>query len=199
MAGGLLGDLLPSAPDRTIVPQDQQSNELINAGIARAKRSPQEFGNDINQNVSEFAGNLGSQNTAQEAAQTGQDPATLAAMSGVYRGQAQGDIDKLMKTTNQNAQFQKAESLRKMAMAAMGRQQAQTNIYQQLTEAYNQQETARAGLVSSIFQAGRAGMMMQPKPKGAPNFETQMENLGPGQTGGYAPDSGSSFDAGNMA
>lgn len=196
MAGGLLGGLFGSAPDRVIVPRDEQADALLNAGIERSKRPDEAYGQETNAGVNDMANSLtSSPDVQQQAAQSGQNPAMLSAMSNVYRGQAQGDINKIMKTNDQNAQFRKSEALRQMSMAALGRQQAETNVFSQLTEAYNQQEAARAGVISSIFQVGRQGMMMSAS-KGK-SSKTKTGDFGGGGGAEPAADAGGGSEFGD--
>ena len=196
-----LQDILPKAPDRTIVPTDPQANALLNAGIDRAQRPEQAFADQANAGIKENAQamNLGQDQINQKAAASGQDPAMMSAISNVYKGQAQSGIDRLMQKNSMGAGLNRAESLRKMAQAALGRQQVETQNYEKLTEAYNQQENGRAQFISSIFQAGRQGYMTS---KMGSKAKTNDFGNGTPNVGGYdhgQESYGDGFDPSSMA
>lgn len=182
-----------SAPDRVIVPVDKDADELLRAGVKRAQRSPDEIAQDTNYGM-DRTGNLAQsdQSISGDAAQSGQDPAMMKAISNLYQGQAGAQIDKIKGQNGINATFSKADSLRKLSMAALGQQRVETANFERMTQAYNDQEAARSQLVSSIFQVGRqayVGSRMKQK-KTAPNFSDR--------SGGYDAPQGEQSDYGDQ-
>jgi hypothetical protein len=128
---------------------------LINTGAGRAMQDVDSFANRTNAGAAERANTLGSsdQSLNQEAASTAQDPAYMKALRNSYSGQASAGIESLKKQNHLQAQFQKSEDLRRMAMMALGQQQAITANYGAVTNAYIANEQARAQMVSQVFGA----------------------------------------------
>lgn len=179
LVNGVLGG--GDAPDRKNVDLNPKAKELIKAGVNRAMRSPEEYAAERNAGVDNATQVIGPNENQlnQQAAQMGQDPAMLKAISNVYQGQAGQQIARLKSDNNLKSGLMKAESLKRMAHAAIAQQNVETQNFERLTDAYNQNEIARAQFVSSLFQVGRQAYIgSKMKVKSAPNFSMgDMENV----------------------
>lgn len=157
---------MKSAPDPVIVPEDPQTAAMIKEGVDRSTAPTEEHAANINANVANMS-QLGGKSGEQTDAGLGQSPGFLNALRNQYAARSSKDIDKIQAGNHQRAEMMRADKMRKMAMAAMGQQRAQTQNYEMLTQAYNDAEAARAQLISSIFQmgAGAGGAAMANKGK----------------------------------
>lgn len=160
MAGPL--DILnPQLPDNKRIALDPAVQGLLNDQVNRASADQSTFAAATNQGIDERVGQLNQSNDSLKsyAAKTGQDPAMLEALSGIYGAKAQEQIGKIKTQNELNAPFRKSQALSGVSSAVLGAQQAKNNFYQQLTDAYNQSEMGRAALVSTLFQTGTQAYM----------------------------------------
>lgn len=186
---GLLDNLFQKAPDRQIVQQDPAVNDLINAQVERASKGPEAFAQAKNVGIDQSSTAPNFQMLAQQGSRTGEDQGMLNAIQNVYRQKDNQNIERLKQKNAQTSEIDRADALRKAAMAAMGRQQVQNDIFGQLTDAYNQQEAARAQFVSGLFGIGRqAAMMGGFKGANAPSMNQRMAQATQPGTGQSAAD-----------
>lgn len=161
----------PKPPD--MVQLDPRARELLDQGVARASRSGAEHQDEENAGIDAYAGGLLGGGGDQEAASSAQNPYYVQGLRDAYKSQARSGIDAVKNQNQFSAEMRRSDQLKRMQMAAMGQQQAQLQNYQMLTQAYNQNEAARAQFISSIFGVARTGIGMGMASKGpsAPQFE----------------------------
>jgi hypothetical protein len=141
-------------PELKYVPLDAEAQGLLNSGIARAASA--DFAGQMNAGISEREGQLaqGDESLESESAKKKADPAMLKALRDQYNSIAGDQVERIKTQNSLKAPLQKAQALRQYAQAALGQQRAQNSFYQQLTDAYNQQEMGRAQFVNTLFQTG---------------------------------------------
>ncbi len=162
---GLLDAFTPQtvAPQHTIIPIDQGTNNLINQAGTIAAQTPEQFAQQQNQGVADAA-HQAQQSDAQAAQQNARSGYSNDAINGAirnqYNQQAGSRVQQIQEANNQNAVFEKAAATQRAAAEAMARQNVTTSSYEKLMSAYNATETARAQVLSSILGAGgmAAGM-----------------------------------------
>lgn len=115
----------------------------------------------------------------------GQDPAFIQALHNQYYGKQSKQIDALKRQAGMQGQMDKAGALKNLSAIAQGQQQALTQQFQFLTNAYNQQESAKAGAINQLFQTGQniMGHYYANKEKQAPGIKTDFKVGGYSQTG----------------
>jgi hypothetical protein len=78
----------------------------------------------------------------------------LQAIRNQYQGMAGKDTNQLMRQNQINAQFQHGQMLSDYARSALAQQQVQTQNYEQLSNAYQQNTMARGQMISSLINMG---------------------------------------------
>jgi hypothetical protein len=186
MSAGLLSVLSgPSPTPPSQVPLDSASQGILNNMTAQSGQNPSVFAASINQGTGSSLQRNDQQQAQAEAAQGGGMNATdFGAIRNVYNQQAGQQIAQTLNQNNVQAQMMKADYMNATAKAMLGQQQAAVNQYQVLTNAYNQQEQARAGLVSSLFQVANTGMAMNAAKPSAPGQSSMPTTAGPTMAGG---------------
>lgn len=152
--GGLFGG---GGPQQNIVPLDSGTSELLNSGVNRvANQTPGQLAGENNQAAQTAAKSFQQSpaQTSQQAAQTGSNPAMLQAIRNQYQGMAGKDTNQLMRQNQINAQFQHGQMLSDYARSALAQQQVQTQNYEQLSNAYQQNTMARGQMISSLINMG---------------------------------------------
>lgn len=160
--------LFGKAPDVKTVAVDQGTQDLLNKGVDNAIRPTEQFHQDINANVDKGAASIGAGKTGEQTdAGLANTPGFTQALRDKYATMNQKDINDLKFRNKQQAEMTRADQMHKMAMAAMGQQRAATQNYQMLSDAYNQNEAARAQFVNELFQTGSyaAGRSMAKRKK----------------------------------
>lgn len=158
---------------------DPGSQELANAQLANAQQSPEEIQAKLNSNQ-QYVGNLGQgdQQLEQQSQQINIPKGQLEAIRNVYAREAGSGIEQLKNQNLQKAQMMKGDYLNQTAKAMIGQHQQAANQYKVLTDAYTQQEAARAGAINSMFQLGDTAIGMQSAKKaGAKLDEKPTENV----------------------
>lgn len=191
---GLLGGLFGQAPDPKVVALDPETQGLIYQGSENAMRPEGDFQADINQGI-ERSGTLGANPSQlmQNAAGLGYDGSNGGgdiyndALRSVYN-QKSGLNQENQKWDNKlQAQSQQTKKLRSAAIQAMGQQRAATANFEMLTQAYNQNEMARAQFVSSLFQAGGTAYSINKMKPTQRNFASEVApDMGSARSGGFA-------------
>ena len=156
---GLL-DLNSPTPPST-VPLDPNAQALLDAGVARSTQPTQSFADADNLNASQYAQGLGG--TSNNFGGGSAEDSNIQAIKNAYNQQATKQIQDIKQRSTWNAEGQKAQAMQQQAAAATGQQQALTQQYSNLTNIYNQQEAARAGMVNQIFQTADYGIGAQKK------------------------------------
>lgn len=152
---------------------------------ANANQTPEEIQAKLNQNL-EMAGNLGQgdQQIAQQSASTGMPTGQLRAIRGLYAKEAGPAMEELKNQNLRQSEKMKADYLNQTAKIMIGQHQQAANQFQVITNAYTQQEAARAAAISSMFQVADTGMGMA----AANNRNTSRQTSPNAQSvGGYDP------------
>ncbi len=159
LIGGLLGE---SDPTLKIVPLDSGTQNLITGQQTRAGQTDAQLGQQANAGVSQSGQQMqqSDQSLKQEAAGSGSDPAMLQAIRNQYGQKAGSGIQDLMAKNQNNTAMVRANMLQQAAHSQVAKQQVETQNYENLTNAMNQAEMARAGVLSSIFGAVGVGAGM---------------------------------------
>jgi hypothetical protein len=189
-------------PTPNYVPLNQQSQGLLNDMVSNATSPTQSWADRANQGVSN-ASQLGIQSAPAESMQanTGVDPSMHQALRNAYQGQANKQIGDIMNKNSFNSQIAKANYSSSINQALQGQAQTHVNNYQQLTDAYNQSESARAQFVSAISGLANYGMgtyaaKMTPKAINQPSADQfAAVNNNPMMFGGGGSSSQSQFNA----
>jgi len=149
-------------PQPTTVALDPASQNIENQEATQAGQDSSVFGNEINQNVQAAASGLmnAPQEKNQAASLGGNMPGdTFGAIRNAYSNQAGAQISGLMNQNQMQAQLMKADYMNQVGKAMLGQQVNAANQYQTLTNAYVQQNAARAGAIASLFQTANSAMI----------------------------------------
>lgn len=154
--------LTGGAPDPVIVPLDEGTQGLLNRGTDRATRPSEDYAADLNRGVAEAAQQFsqGPQAGAQESKRLGMDDGFNAALRQAYGSRESDIVNRLVRSNQYRGQLQRSQEMHRMSIAAMAQQRVATQNFAMLTEAYNQQEMARAQFISQLFQTGANAMSM---------------------------------------
>lgn len=156
MAGLLDSIIGTTTPQPTAVGLDSGTQNLINSQVANSGQDPSHFSGILNQGVDKAQGNLGgvqnNLNAGTTQANTGMAPGQFQALRQSYAAQAGQNINRLKSQNDLQGQMMKADYMNQTAKALLGQAQFQSNQYQTLTNAYTQQEAARASAINSMFQ-----------------------------------------------
>ena len=139
------------------VPLDPQSQALLDSMQGQAQAPASEWAQKANKGV-ETAGQLGQPTAPQDFAKTGINEPMGAAIRNAYKGQANQQIGNILKQNEFNAQIAKANYSAQINNALLGQAQTHVANYQLLTDAYNQNEAARAQFVASLTGLAAYGM-----------------------------------------
>jgi len=195
MAGFLGG----STPQPTTVALDPQTQAIESQEAQKAGQPSSEWTGRLNANMDQ-SGALGQsdQQTQHLSQQTGMSPGQIGAIRNVYGMHAREGIQRLKGQNDLQGQMMKADYMSKMSQAMLGQQVTAVNQYQVLTNAYQQQEMARAGLVNSLFQTADVGIGMKAaQNRAAGNAALQSQNnppvIGSSNVGGGDPYGGADY------
>lgn len=153
---GLLSGLFGggSAPEPKTVALDDGTQRLIDEGAARSQRDASAFGDDLNKGVAQAA-----QAFAQPAqAPAGQDDGLYSALRQSYNTRGGSGLKNLMQQNQYKGVLEKADRMRQVSSQMAAQQNVAAQNMAMLTQAYNQSEAARAGLIGSLFQLAGTGM-----------------------------------------
>ncbi len=137
---------------------DPGTNAIINNQANLAGQSTQQFANQTNQGVAQ-----GAAQAQQSAPQANQEDlrqgysngSVNQAIRNQYNAQAGARVQQIQDANTQGAVFQKQAQTQQAFAMAMARQNVQTSTYENMMKAYNDTETARAQVLSSVL--GGAG------------------------------------------
>jgi hypothetical protein len=174
------------------VSPDQQTQGLMAQGVSLASRPAGDFATQSSQGME---GGLQSQlqgapQASQEAARMGVQPGQQGfntALRNQYNAYAGRQLGGMMATNRVNAEMQKANMMNQYAKAYLGQQRAMTENYANLTQAFNQNEQARAQFISQLFGAADYGIGMN---KGGMRSQQTPFNVpsSGGRVGAYSPE-----------
>jgi hypothetical protein len=151
------------APKLNIVSLDSDTQGLVNNSVQNAGRSGDEFAADINNGVAQNAASLGQdqQHATQEDQRGGDNSPYMAdALRGAYQAHSDQNVGRLIKSNQYKGEMAKADYMRQTAAVQAAQQNVRNQNYSMLTEAYNQNEMARAQFVNSLFQLGGTAVAM---------------------------------------
>ncbi len=150
-------------PQVTTVPLDPGTSAIEGQQLNQAAQPSSYYTGMLNSNLGQATGGLGQgdQQLSQVSKQTGMSPGQLGAIRNVYNQHAAEGIGRITQQNQMQGQMMKADYLSKMSQAMLGQQVNAVNQYQVLTNAYQQQEMARAGAINSLFQVADTGIGMQ--------------------------------------
>lgn len=187
MSSGLL-DLLGSTPDAPgATPLDPGTQGIVNRMTDKAGGDASTFTAGLNQGAGSNLMENKQQALQSDARQGGGMGASdFGAIRNAYAGQANRQINQIQQKNDMQGKMMKADYMNTTAKALLGQQQQAVNQYGVLTNAYIQQEQARAGFISSLFQVGNTAM--------AASAATQKSGTAPSKAGGYSmPSVGSDY------
>lgn len=145
----------------------EAAKEQMQALISQAKQSPEQIAQQSMTGVEKGMGMLGG-GAPQDFAKTGVQPEKIQAFRNVYGAQTGKALEQLKSQNLIQAEQKKMQKLQMASQLALHAANVQTNYLQTLTDAYNQMEAQRAGLVSAISGIGNqaAGMYFGARAKG---------------------------------
>lgn len=157
---GNLGGSSPTPPSQVAL--DPGSQQIVNQQIATAGQDPSYYSGILNQNQGQARSLAqGDQQLQQQSQQLGMQPGQMQAIRNAYNSQANTGINDLVQQNELKGKMMKADYMNKLSSTLLGQQKQAVSQYQVLTQAYQQQEMARAQTISSLFQTGAlAGGMM---------------------------------------
>ncbi len=174
--------LFPSSesPSYTTVPTDAGTAQMIHDSANRGSESTSQIANEMNAGVNGNA--FSGQDPSQRAAQTGEDPAMLAAIKNQYSQVAGKHINDIIQNNVNHAAIMKAQRLQSASNAAFAQQHVETQNYEALNQAYMDSQAARAQVLASVFGAGGAagGVYMANRHKRSSNNNSSYNNAGEG-------------------
>lgn len=194
MAGLFSGE----TPTPKYVSLDPQTQGLLDQGVTHASRPTSDFASDTNAGVDNARTALNPVNE-QSSAITGMSPGMFKAIQNNYGMHAGEAINRLKSQNDFEANLRKSNNLKQMAISALGQQQAMTNNYSALTDAYNQAEAARSQSVSALTGLASYGIgHYAAAPKGYGKAQSSQATLNPGSpqnvSGGYGDIGGPNTD-----
>ena len=163
--GGLLGD----GPQANIVGLDRDTKRMINEGTQRAiNATPESISAQMMAGAEPAAKGLAMPDAAQTAGSTGQDEGMLRAIQNKFRGETAKDLRKFRTQSDMQSKILKGQRMQQMSQQALMQQNVQTQNFAMLSQAYQQNEAARAQVISSIIGVGTNAAMigtMNPGPR----------------------------------
>lgn len=191
----------PDPPQR--VPLSQQGKDALSRQVELAERPVAEHAASAWENVDKSMGNIAGspQATSQAARRLGTNEYFGDAIRNVYQRQAGTMLNQVRQTNDFQAAIRRSQDLAKAARAVLGQQQAITAQNQFLTEAYNQQEAARARFIDQIFQGGMYGIGIAKATSPPKTWGNQFtkEFVGEGMKGGFDSGAGGDFGMGRIS
>lgn len=167
--GGVFNSLSKGA-DYTPVPLDSATQGLINDQATRATST--DYGGLLNKNVqaqgsAAMASQPSAQQTAAKFGSAGGDPSTIQAIRNQYNKTAQKSINQIVQRNNWQAPMTQADQLKQAAQGALAQQQVETQNYEGLMNAYNDNLNARAHVISSVLSLGGSGAQVAASSRGS--------------------------------
>lgn len=165
----LLGNILGNSPQMNVVGLDPQSQGMIHDAAQRAiNQTPDDIAKQNAQGIDAGVKALGQsdEQTNQEAQRTGQDPHMMQAVMNKYRNITRDDLKRFSTQNDIQSKLQKSQRMADVSQAAMAQQQVQTQNFAMLAQAYQQNEMARAQVVSSFIDLGGNAALINKFPQG---------------------------------
>lgn len=176
-----MGTKRPDPPQ--MIELDDSTKKLINEREARAMRPEGDFAKELNDPIDQ------AQIAMKEIpGQVDVNSPFHGAMRKVYAQKAQKEIDRLKAYTQPQAQTNKANALNQVSAQQIAQMRARTQNYEFLTQAYNQQEAAKANLINNLFQIGATAMTYGKLNGKKDPLELKSQATGAFAPTGYGPD-----------
>ena len=150
------------SPDVQAVPLDSGTRGLIKEGVNRSiNESPEQISEQMLGGVESGVAALSPSDEmiSQEAERTGQNPYLLQAVQNKYRGETARDLGRFKTQADMQSRLLKAERMQQIAQSAIAGQQVQTNNFAMLSQAFQQNEAARASVISNIIGLGQTAYL----------------------------------------
>jgi len=147
--------------DPTIVPLDGQTQGLLNQSALRTQEPLDAYKQKQNQGIIQAQAALGGVPSANDSAKSGLTDAMKGGIRNLYQQKAGPQIAMLAAQNNIQGQMAKANAANKYMQQAFQLQKNVTDNYNMLTNAYNQQEAARAGMVAALTGLGGTALGQQ--------------------------------------
>jgi hypothetical protein len=185
----VLGSMFGGGPDQQVTPLDSATKGLINENINRSiNETPDDISKQILQGVEPnvSALGMGPEMTNREAVRTGQDPYMMSALSNKFRQNTAKDYQRFKSQTDAQSRLMKGQRMADASQMAFMKQQVQTNNFAMLSQAFQQNEMARAQVISSFIGLGTNAAMLGQLPQGSTKqtqsainaFNSGQDNLG---------------------
>lgn len=175
--------------DITPVELDPRASQLITDAATRASQSPEQIAAMRNAGVNQAGGQAlqSDQSLQNQSAGMGQDDHMLRAIRNQYGHNAQEGINSIVQKNEINAPITKGAMLHHAAKMALAKQNVTNQNYQMLTDAYNQANAARAGVISNALSLGGTvgGMAMGSQSGGRRGGGGNMNNFNSGTDNTY--------------
>lgn len=157
----LVGGVFGGSPQPTPVGLDKDTTKLINSGAQRnINQTSGDIENQMTSGVQNAVNSIGG-NLDQEAARTAQDPHLLQAIQNQYRGRTASDLNRFKNQMDMQSRIAKGDRMSQFAQTALAQQQVQTGNYEMLANAYQQNQAARADVISSVIGLASTAQVMQ--------------------------------------
>lgn len=180
-------------PERQTVDLDPTTQQMINDTVNRASSDPSQFAARANAGVGE-AGQQAFQSPEQMAQQSAgmgeyNQEAMGTAIQNKYRQLAGKDIGHITRTNDINSLMMKGNALHRAAGMALAQQQVRTQNFEALTQAYNDNQMARAQVIKGILgRGGEAYAQLSNNNRGGSGAGNSQPQMGAG--GGYGGSQG---------
>jgi len=178
----LIGGLLGGGPKASIVGLDNPTKDLIHEGVQRSiNESSGDISGQLQEGTAQAMDSLSGPDAGLTAAGTGQDENMLRAIQNKFRNESSKDLKKFRMQTDLQSKLLKSQRMQQMSQQAMMKQNVMTQNFAMLSQAYQQNEAARAEVISNIIGLGGTAAMMsgggaKPRPMvnvTPPNFSSQ--------------------------
>jgi hypothetical protein len=148
----IVGGMFGRDPKLNTVDLDKGTSALVDASAQRViHETPEQIRQQLTQGIGT---ELPQMPIEQQAAQSGQDPNLLGAIRRQYSAKANQSVQRLKDQAHLDAQLEKGKRMSEFSRVAIARQQVQTQNFEALAQAYQQNQAARAQMISSLINLG---------------------------------------------
>lgn len=149
-----------NTPQPTIVPLDKGTKGLLHQQALEAEQSPEHFAGLLNQGLDKRPLMQTPEQQHSTEAQYGMEPGQFTSIRRAAAKGADSNINSMMRMNQHQGQQMKADYMNKAMQMLLNHQAVETQNHQMITQAYVQQEAARAQMVNQLFQAGTTAYQM---------------------------------------
>ena len=165
----ILGGML-QGPNQEIISLDPQTQGMIAEGVNRAVgQTPSDIANQSMAGVESAVRGLSPSDDMvnREAVRTGQNPYLMSAVQNKLRQETSRDLARFKSQADIQARLAKAQRMQQISQSALAGQQVQLNNFMALSQAYQQNEMARAQVISNVIGLGSTANMINKLPPGS--------------------------------